>query len=68
MMEFEALMQQMMEVKAMNTSSNERKQKAEELIRKLTKNLGLMRSGLLWQKINDLCVHQCIIIFINIDI
>jgi hypothetical protein len=47
MMEFEALMQQMMEVKAMNTSSNERKQKAEELIRKLTKNLGLMRSGLL---------------------
>ena len=40
MIQFEALMQQMMEVKTMSTSGNERKQKAEDLIRKLARTFG----------------------------
>lgn len=35
MMEFEILMQQMMEVKSMPVSTNERKKKAEDLIMRL---------------------------------
>lgn len=40
-MEFELLMQQMMDIRTMpTTSNNERKQRAEDLIIRLTKNFG----------------------------